>query len=55
MPVRILATLIAVALVLAYVGPMVWKLKDLALGVVILIGTVVMLADLWQSLRDSQD
>jgi len=52
MATRIFAALLAVALVLAYVGPMVFKMKDVALAIVILIGCVVMLVDLWQSLKD---
>jgi hypothetical protein len=55
MTIRILATLLAIVLVLAYVGPMVVKLKDTALAVVILIGAVAMLVDLAHSLRDAND
>jgi hypothetical protein len=33
----------------------VFKLKDVALGVIILIGIVMMLMDLWQSLQSKDD
>lgn len=55
MTTRIIATLFAIVLVLAYVGPMVFKLKDAALAVVMLIGAVAMLVDLAHLLRDSND
>jgi hypothetical protein len=48
---KILAGLIAVALVLIYLAPPVYKLRDIELGVVVAIGVVLMLIDLWQSLR----
>lgn len=52
---RILAALVAVALMAAYLGPILFKMKDVALAIVILIGMVVMLVDLWHTLRDSND
>ena len=55
MPIRIVAAVIAVALLLVYVAPMVFKLKDLALGIVIVVGVVLMLVDLWHSLRSEED
>jgi len=55
MPIKIFAGLVAVALMLAYLGPMIFKMKDVALTSVVVIGIVVMLVDLWQSLRKSRD
>jgi len=55
MPIKILAGLIAIVLMLAYLGPMLVKMKDVALGAVVLIGIGVMLADLWYSLRKPDD
>ena len=52
---KIFAALVAVALMLAYLGPIVFKMKDLALTSVILIGIIVMLVDLWHSLRKPED
>lgn len=51
MPIKIFAAVVAVVMVLSFLVPPVWKLKDIALGVVILIGIVMMLVDLWQSLQ----
>jgi hypothetical protein len=48
---KVLAGLLAVVLVLIYLAPPVYKLKDIELGVVVAIGLVMMLVDLVQSLR----
>jgi len=51
MPTKIVAALVAVALMLAFLLPLVFKLKEASLAVVVAIGIVMMLRDLWQSLR----
>jgi uncharacterized membrane protein YqjE len=48
---KALAGLLAVVLVVIYLIPPVYKLQDIELGVVVAIGLVMMLVDLWQSLR----
>ncbi len=55
MTTKILAGLVAIVLMLVYLSPMLIKMKDLALGAVILVGVVVMLVDLWHSLRKPED
>ena len=55
MPIKIFAAAVAVALFLSFVSPVVFKLKDVALGVIILIGLAMMLVDLWQSLQSKDD
>ena len=55
MPIKIFAAVAAVVMVLCFLAPPVLKLKDIALGVIILIGIVMMLADLWQSLQKKED
>lgn len=55
MPVKIFSAIVAVVLVVAYLIPVVVKLKDVSLGVVILAGIAMMLADLWQSLKSGED
>ena len=55
MPIKIFAAVVAVALVLAFLSPVVFKLKDAALTVIVLIGVVMMLKDVWQSLRREED
>jgi len=51
---KIIAGIIAIALVLAFVIPPAWKLKDPALIAVIALGMVMMLVDLWQSLHEKE-
>jgi hypothetical protein len=55
MPIKIFAAIAAMVLVIAFVSPVVIKLKDVALGVIILIGVTMMLIDLWQSLQSKDD
>lgn len=52
---KILAGIVAMALMFAYLGPIVLKLREPALIIVILIGVVMMLVDLWQSLQSKGD
>jgi hypothetical protein len=49
---KIVAGIVAVLLVLAYLAPPAVKLKEPALIVVIVLGIVLMLIDLWQSLHE---
>lgn len=51
MAVKFFAAVIAVVLMVAYLLPVVIKLKEWSLGLVILLGLAMMLVDLWQSLR----
>jgi len=53
MPVKLLAAVVAVALMLAYLLPLILKLKEVSLAVVVAIGVAMMLRDLWESLRTS--
>jgi hypothetical protein len=55
MPIKIVAAVIAVALFLSYVGAILVKMKDVALGAIILIGVAMMLVDLWNSLERAED
>lgn len=52
---KILSGLISVVLLLTFVAPVVWKLKDVALTTVVLIGLSMMLVDLWQSMQSKDD
>jgi hypothetical protein len=51
MPYEIVVRIVAAALLLAYMAPVVWRLQDYALWSVAVIGVGMMLVDLWQSLR----
>ena len=50
---KVVAGIIAMLLVIAYVLPPAIKLKDVALAIVIALGIVLMLIDLWQSLHEN--
>jgi hypothetical protein len=55
MPYKIIVGIVAAALLLIYMAPVVLKLKDAALWIVVLIGLTMMLVDLWQSLQSKDD
>ena len=55
MPFKILAGIVAMALAIAYLLPPVVKLKDPALAIVILVGVVLMVLDVVQSLKSKDD
>lgn len=55
MLIKYISAVVAVVLMLCFLAPPVLKLKDIALGVIILIGIAMMLADLWQSLQAKED
>jgi hypothetical protein len=52
---KILASVLAAALVVVYLWPVVYKLLDPALTIVAAIGVALMLIDLWQSLQSKHD
>jgi hypothetical protein len=52
---KIIAGIVAAALLIVFVGPVVVKLKDVAFSVVVLIGLTMMLVDVWQSLKTKDD
>jgi hypothetical protein len=51
---KIVAGIIGIALLTAFVGPVIYKLKEISLVVVALIGITMAIVDFWQALR-SQD
>jgi len=55
MPLKIIAGIVGTALLLAYVSPVVLRLKEISLWCVFLLGMGMMLVDLWQSLRAKDD
>ena len=52
---KYVAAIVAVVLMLIYLAPPVYKLKDIELGVVVVIGLVMMFVDLAQSLKSKDD
>jgi hypothetical protein len=55
MLIKYLAGAVAAILLVAYLLPVVLKLKDMALGAVVAIGIAMMLVDLLQSLKSKED
>ena len=55
MGLKIFSGIVAVVLMLAYLLPLVLKLKEVSLGVVILIALVMMLNDLRESLKAKEE
>lgn len=49
MSVKIFSAIVAIALMLAFLAPVVIKLKEISLAIVVLIGLCMMLIDLWQT------
>lgn len=52
---KIFASIVAAALLMVFIGPVVIKLKDVALGMVVLIGISMMVTDIWHTLRSKDD
>jgi hypothetical protein len=52
---RILASVVAVFLLLGFLLPYVWKMKEFALGLVILIGLAMMARDIWDTLTEKDE
>jgi hypothetical protein len=55
MIVKLTAAVLAFALFLIFTGAILWKMKDVALSIVILVGAVMMAVDLFQSLKSKDD
>ncbi len=55
MGMKIVGSIIAAALLILFLGPVVVKLKSVGLTAVVLIGVGMMLVDTWQSLRSADD
>ncbi len=55
MPVKLFSAVVAIVLMLSFLGAIVFKLKEISLAVVVLIGVVMMLVDLRQSLKKADD
>lgn len=51
---KIAAGILAAALLLVYIAPVVLRLQDPALWAVVALGVSMMLVDLWQSLKTTE-
>ena len=52
---KILAGIVALGLLLCYLLPPVFKLKEIDLGIAIVLGLAMAAVDLWQSLQSKDD
>ena len=52
---KVISGVIAAALLILFISPVVIKLKDVALSIVVLIGIAMMLTDIWHTLRSKDD
>ena len=55
MPFKIAYSILAVVLMLLYLSPVVWRLKQVDLSIVVAIGVVLMLIDVWQALQSREE
>lgn len=52
---KVIAGVISSVLLIAYMAPVVWRLQEAALWVIVLLGVGMMLVDLWQALTSKED
>jgi hypothetical protein len=52
---KIIYSILAVILMLLYLSPVVWRLKQVDLSIVVAIGVTMMLVDVWQSLQSREE
>ncbi len=55
MGIKIVAGVVAMILMFAYLLPPIFKLKEIDMGIAIVIGLAMMAVDLWQSLKSKDD
>ena len=55
MPLKIAYSVLAVVLMLLYLSPVIWRLKQVDLSIVVLVGVTMMLVDVWQSLKAKEE
>ena len=55
MPLRIAYSIIAVVLMLLYLSPVLYRLKQVDISIVAAIGVTMMLIDVWQSLKSKEE
>ena len=55
MPFKIIGSILAASMLIAFIGPVAIKLKDIAFSIVVLIGLAMMAADIWQAIKSKED
>ncbi len=54
MLIKVIGSILAVGLLVVFIGPVVVKLKDVALSIVVVIGLAMMIVDTWQALQSKE-
>jgi hypothetical protein len=52
---RIVMTIVACGLMLAFLAPPIWKLKEVDMGIILLIGLVMMIVSAIEAIREKDD
>ncbi|MBE7426758.1 MAG: hypothetical protein HS106_12125 [Ideonella sp.] len=55
MPLKTVYAVVAVVLMLLYLSPVLYRLKELDLAIVVIVGVGMMLLDVWQSLKSKEE
>lgn len=55
MPLKIAYSVLAATLMVLYLAPVLWRLKQVDLTIVVVVGVVMMLVDVWQSLKSKEE
>ncbi len=55
MPLKTVYAVVAVVLMLLYLSPVLYRLKELDLAIVVIVGVAMMLLDVWQSLKSKEE
>lgn len=55
MPLKTVYAVVAVVLMLLYLSPVLYRLKELDLAIVMIVGVAMMLLDVWQSLKSKEE
>jgi len=55
MPLKTVYAVVAVVLMLLYLSPVLYRLRELDLTIVVVIGVGMMLVDVWQSLKSKEE
>jgi hypothetical protein len=55
MAVKVISGIVGAALLMIYMAPVVLRLKEISLSVIVLLGLGMMLVDLWQSWQSKED
>ncbi|HYC37806.1 MAG TPA: hypothetical protein VEC19_15365 [Usitatibacter sp.] len=55
MALKVIAAILGISLMLIYLAPVVLKLREIELTIVVVVGLGMMLVDQWQALKSKED